>query len=525
MMASSSGQYMSIIIKFMEDKYGWTTDGQKNLNEALMNVLPALGTICGSGMGSILMSRGRARAFIVACCVGIFGSLFTFIQNFYVFLFAKFIVGASIGLTGVVVARYIEEYVPLKWFGTAQAISLASLQGGIFLSTIIGAVLPPDESEDLGETNAWIFIFMLHPILMVITIALFLILIRTDTPRFYLSTGQEEKAKLVLKKMYDTKDNKVKLDNIVRAEKAAMDDGGAGTEGGQAQGTKISPKEALWSNDKYVRSSWTSILIMAFQCLTGYYAIIAYSEVLLDEDFSEGRKINTRQGVFLIQGFNLIGAICSIYLISKVGRRTIILVGQGGIAFSLVGIAIASLFNSPVTLLVLICIVAFLFQLTLGPLAPMYAAEVCCDIALGFVMITEDVVVLLQEFVTPVLLTSPMQPVGVFFMYGVFSMLGLIYIYLRVPETMGLSEQEKREIFWPGSKYGRKLKPGEECDAGIEHQSETTIKEQLYASALFMLSKVGSASNSGDLHSGHGSGLLGNASDNLDVKLAGQRRT
>lgn len=119
MMASSSGQYMSIIIKFMEAKYGWDTQSKKDLNEALMNVLPALGTIFGSGLGGILMSRGRAKAFIMACCVGIFGSLFTFIQNFYVFLFAKFIVGASIGITGVVVARYIEEYVPLKWFGTA----------------------------------------------------------------------------------------------------------------------------------------------------------------------------------------------------------------------------------------------------------------------------------------------------------------------------------------------------------------------------------------------------------------------
>lgn len=117
----------------------------------------------------------------------------------------------------------------------------------------------------------------------------------------------------------------------------------------------------------------------------------------------------------------------------------------------------------------MICIVAFLFQLTLGPLAPLYAAEVCTDIALGFVMITEDVVVLLQDFITPTLLSSPMQPVGVFFMYGAFSVAGLCYIYFRVPETMGLSEQEKREIFWPGSKFGPKLRDGEDCGVGIEH--------------------------------------------------------
>ena len=112
-----------------------------------MNTLPAIGTIFGSGLGAKLIGSGRARAFIIACCVGIFGSLFTFIENWYVFLLAKFIVGASIGMMGVTVARYIEEYVPLAWFGISQAISLAWLQAGIFLATIMGAILPPDDDE------------------------------------------------------------------------------------------------------------------------------------------------------------------------------------------------------------------------------------------------------------------------------------------------------------------------------------------------------------------------------------------
>ena len=42
-------------------------------------------------------------------------------------------------------------------------------------------------------------------------------------------------------------------------------------------------RQVLWTDEKYARASWTAILIMAFQCLTGYYAIIAYSEILLNE--------------------------------------------------------------------------------------------------------------------------------------------------------------------------------------------------------------------------------------------------
>jgi hypothetical protein len=207
-------------------------------------------------------------------------------------------------------------------------------------------------------------------------------------------------------------------------------------------------KQVLWSDERYARSSWTAILIMAFQCLTGYYAIVSYTEVLLSDYFGEGeRKISTRGGIFLIQSFNLMGSIASIYLIHKCGRRTIFLIGQAGIALSLVCIAVAFIFDSPVALLTLLCIVGFLFQFTLGPLAPLYAAEVCTDIALGAVMITEDVIVLIQDFVVPSLLSSPLTPEGVFFMFGAFSMAGLLYIYFYVPETKGLSEQEKREIF------------------------------------------------------------------------------
>ena len=136
---------------------------------------------------------------------------------------------------------------------------------------------------------------------------------------------------------------------------------------------------------------------MAFQCLTGYYAIIAYSDVLLQEYFGEGtnQSINARQGVFLIASFNLLGSIASIALITKFGRRPIFLFGQGGIALSLVCIAAVSAMNKPFILLTLVCTVAFVFQLTLGPLAPLYAAEVCTDLAIGAVMITEDIVVLL----------------------------------------------------------------------------------------------------------------------------------
>ena len=107
MMASQSGTYMNVCTPLFIEQYGWEDGNAKDLNEALMNTLPAIGTIFGSGLGAKLIGSGRARTFVIACFVGIIGSSFTFIKNWYVFLLAKFIVGASIGMTGVTVGRYI----------------------------------------------------------------------------------------------------------------------------------------------------------------------------------------------------------------------------------------------------------------------------------------------------------------------------------------------------------------------------------------------------------------------------------
>ena len=74
------------------------------------------------------------------------------------------------------------------------------------MSTIIGVALPPDADPDkLAATENWIIIFAVQPILLVVTLILFYTLVRTDTPRFYIMQGDDEKAKEVIARIYVTK--------------------------------------------------------------------------------------------------------------------------------------------------------------------------------------------------------------------------------------------------------------------------------------------------------------------------------
>jgi len=64
--------------------------------------------------------------------------------------------------------------------------------------------------------------------MLTVTIAFFYCFVRTDTPRFYIQSGQHEKAKLAISKIYNIGEDNYKLNNIFLAQKAASptaDDG------------------------------------------------------------------------------------------------------------------------------------------------------------------------------------------------------------------------------------------------------------------------------------------------------------
>ena len=65
----------------------------------------------------------------------------------------------------------------------------------------MGAILPPDDAseEELKANTSWRYIFAVQPLMYIITIVLFFVFVRMDTPRFYISTNQDEKAKLAIK--------------------------------------------------------------------------------------------------------------------------------------------------------------------------------------------------------------------------------------------------------------------------------------------------------------------------------------
>ena len=53
-----------------------------------------------------------------------------------------------------------------------------------------------------------------------------------------------------------------------------------------------------------------------------------------------------------------------------------------------------------------------------------------------------------------------LKPEGFFLFYAMTSFMGFLFVYCCVGETMGLSEIDKKFLYQPGGKFGRKPQGG-----------------------------------------------------------------
>jgi len=188
-------------------------------------------------------------------------------------------------------------------------------------------------------------------VLLIISLTLFMLLVGIDPPKFYLLTGQTEKAHKAIERIYHTCGDQMKINNISAFLLKTS---------GETK-VEVSFKEAFFDDEKYVRPSRISVLVMAFQVLTCYYSLIAYSCTIFTDEFPVGFPMTPRIGAQIVASANLVGSVCSLYFIHRYGRRQIFLFGMGIIAFFLFCMSIVSAFELPWALLLLMSSVTFVF--------------------------------------------------------------------------------------------------------------------------------------------------------------------
>ena len=113
-----------------------------------------------------------------------------------------------------------------------------------------------------------------------------------------------------------------------------------------------------------------------------------------------------------------------------------------------------------VTVMWLCCAFAFIYEVTNALVLWIYLTETCPDVAVGSGGMIVFGVVLFEAY-TAFTFINWLHPSGFFIMYGIFSSISFVFTYNFIAETKGLTDKEKKELFIPGAKWGRQLKPNE----------------------------------------------------------------
>lgn len=132
-------------------------------------------------------------------------------MDFWMLTISRLISGFGCGVSLCATSRIIEEYVPLAMYATASPFNIFIGQLGSFLALMSAVVLPPDDAtpEEWMDSQSWHYIFGFSFVWIAIGMLGFLLFVRHDTPKYYITTGQEDNAVKAIHSIYTTSGSQI----------------------------------------------------------------------------------------------------------------------------------------------------------------------------------------------------------------------------------------------------------------------------------------------------------------------------
>jgi len=185
----------------------------------------------------------------------------------------------------VVSPRFIEEQVPNDYVGTCITIFTFAQNLGLLVAMFIAVILPDDlDTAALEANESWRIIFGLPLVSYTLILIGLTFLVPYDSAKFHMSNNQRYKALKSIHRTYDTGGSERQAQRIYNYIKRNST---------QATST-VTFSEAFVTDEMYRRASWTNVAIIVFSELTGFQAIMLYSNIIFTEILGENSKFNPR---------------------------------------------------------------------------------------------------------------------------------------------------------------------------------------------------------------------------------------
>uniref|UniRef100_A0A8C3A4A7 Solute carrier family 2, facilitated glucose transporter member 4 n=1 Tax=Cyclopterus lumpus TaxID=8103 RepID=A0A8C3A4A7_CYCLU len=391
-----------------------------SLSVAIFSIGGMLSSFC---VGFSVFSSRRKAMLINNMFAFIGGSLMglsKLCRSFEMMILGRFVIGAYCGLASGLTPMYVGEIAPTSLRGALGTLHQLAIVTGILIAQVLGL------ESLLGVADLWPILLGLSVVPAVFQMAL--LPFCPESPRFlYIVRCQEHQAKRGLRRLTGRQDVSSMLAEM-KEEKRKMD-----------MERKVSILE-LFRSPLYRQPIIISILLQLSQQLSGINAIFYYSTSIF-------MKAGVQSPVYATIGAGVVNCaftVVSLFLIERMGRRTLHMLGLGGMCICAVimTMALALLDSVPwmsyISMLSIFGFVAF-FEIGPGPIPWFFVAELFSQgprpaamAVAGFSNWTANFIIGMSfQYVAD--LCGPY----VFLIFAVLLLFFLIFTFFRVPETRG----------------------------------------------------------------------------------------
>jgi SP family galactose:H+ symporter-like MFS transporter len=396
-----------------------------NLSIAEQGVLVSiilLGALAGALMGGYLADRlGRKWTIMLTAVLFILGSWITAeSHSYFVLLLGRIISGIAVGIISVTAPLYLAEISPpTRRGGIVSAYQLAITLG------ILGAYLI---NYIYAEKAEWQQMFIIG--ILPAAIQLLALFFTPESPAWLFKNGRSRRAIIVLERLRIDRHWEGHIDEMKKA---------ASSKGKRAW--------KLLFSSKLRTLLLIGVFISAFQQITGINTVIYYAPRIF-QGAGYTSAISATFATLSIGIVNVLATLVSVWLLDRVGRRRLLLIGIAGMVVSLASLAITSFLHSSlideVAVIGLMSYVTF-FAIGLGPITWVLLSEIYPLKVRGKAMTLATFINWLCNYFVSLTFPNLLVSIGIggsFCLYGVISILAFWFVLKYVPETKGKSLEE-----------------------------------------------------------------------------------
>ncbi|TKK71988.1 sugar porter family MFS transporter [Ilyomonas limi] len=388
-----------------------------------------VGALCG---GWPTQKYGRKKVLIwigVLFTVSSIGSALA--PNPYIFSFFRFIGGLGIGISSVAAPTYVSEISTPASRGRLVAMYQFNIVFAILVAYISNYLL-----KGIGGVNDWRWMLGV----MTIPSLIYSVLVFTipESPRWLVTKGKEAEARKVLEQI-----GIINIDEEIAGIKAGIQH--------ETSGSNLSG----FFSARHKTILWLAFFVAFFNQWSGINFILYYAPRILERAGLAAK--DSLLSSITIGGTNLVFTFVGLYLIDRLGRKTLLLIGSFGYIISLMAVAWCFYSHaSPGLLTFFLAMFIAAHAVGQGAVIWVFISEIFPNKirALGqsFGASTHWVFAAIITLISPVFIDKDNgilkdNPWPIFAFFAFMMVLQLIWVITKVPETKGKSlEQIQQQL-------------------------------------------------------------------------------